>query len=53
MTIKTDDSATESQLYEAAIKYFMNQLPLERRPYENDEIDVSKWVSGRIELRLN
>jgi hypothetical protein len=53
LTLRADSTDVSVHVYEAAIQYFINQLPIEKRPQKNEIIDVSKWVSGRVQLKPN
>lgn len=53
LKIKARSSAEITEIYEAAIKHFIMKLPLENRPTEGEEIDVTTWVKGNAILRPN
>ena len=53
LKITARSAASPAQVYEAAIKYFINQLSPENRPLENAEVDVSTMVERRIRLKPN
>jgi len=48
LKFKGPDTASDQQILEAAILYFIVKLPPDKQPSEGDEIDVSNWIRGRL-----
>lgn len=48
-----DSTVSNVQTYEAAIGYFINQLPENKRPKSGDIIDVSIWSKTKVKLKSN
>ncbi len=51
LSLTAKSAMSGDHILEAAIKYFINQLPMEKRPHEGEEIDVSNFVHAIARLR--
>lgn len=50
LTFRAGKTYEGQRVYEAAIAYLINQIPMEKRPKEGSIIDVQPWVGGKPRL---